>query len=130
MRTSKFTEEQILELLRRVRAGRPTAEVCRSTGVPEETVRQFEALYASDGADAPHVAELEAEVRRLEDVLHGISREVNDVRRAEAALRTASAYVALLQDVAVAANEAATPSEAMMTCLRLICEVSGWHVGH
>ncbi|CAN5834945.1 hypothetical protein BH23GEM7_BH23GEM7_00370 [soil metagenome] len=40
------------------------------------------------------------------------------------------ALVALLQVVAVAANEASTVEEALQTCLRVVCEHTGWEVGH
>jgi PAS domain S-box-containing protein len=62
--------------------------------------------------------------------LQGIGRDITERRQAEEALRRKSDYVALLQDVAVAANEAATTSQALQTCVEKVCETSGWEVGH
>jgi PAS domain S-box-containing protein len=41
-----------------------------------------------------------------------------------------AALVRLLQVVAVAANESAGVDEALATCLRAVCEHTGWPVGH
>lgn len=41
-----------------------------------------------------------------------------------------TAYIGLLKDIAVAANEAATPQNALETTLRSVCHVTGWPVGH
>jgi hypothetical protein len=40
------------------------------------------------------------------------------------------AYVRLLQNVATASNEAMTIEEASITCLKLICNHTGWPIGH
>ncbi len=48
----------------------------------------------------------------------------------EETVRTRTAELSLLQGVAVAANEAATPEEAARTALELVCRHTGWPVGH
>lgn len=56
--------------------------------------------------------------------------DISKRRQAEAALREQTASVALLQAVAVAANEAVTVEEAMRLCLERVCAHTGWPVGH
>ena len=48
----------------------------------------------------------------------------------EETVRVRTAELQLLQGVAVAANEAATPAEATGTALELVCRHTGWAVGH
>lgn len=40
------------------------------------------------------------------------------------------AYIDLLKDIAVAANSAATPQNALEAALRSVCNATGWPVGH
>ncbi|MBA3519675.1 MAG: GAF domain-containing protein [Rhizobiales bacterium] len=56
--------------------------------------------------------------------------DITNLKRAEIALRKQTAYVELLQAVAVAANEASTVDEAMRLCLERVCAHTGWPVGH
>jgi PAS domain S-box-containing protein len=49
---------------------------------------------------------------------------------AERALEREVAFVRLLQDVAVAANEAHTAEHALRTSIAEVCRVTGWPVGH
>ena len=47
-----------------------------------------------------------------------------------AATDASIAYVGLLKDIAVAANEAVTPQHALEVALRGVCRATGWPVGH
>src|SRR3989440_7817872 len=49
---------------------------------------------------------------------------------AERALEQEVAFVRLLQDVAVAANEAQTAEHALQTSIAGVCQMTGWPVGH
>src|SRR5207248_3141861 len=49
---------------------------------------------------------------------------------AERALEREVAFVRLLQDVAVAANQAQTAEHALQSSVAEVCRVSGWPVGH
>src|SRR5207248_10754200 len=49
---------------------------------------------------------------------------------AERALEQEVAFVQLLQDVAVAANQAQTAEHALQSSVAEVCRVSGWPVGH
>ncbi len=45
-------------------------------------------------------------------------------------LKKETAYVKLLQTVAIAANQAATFTEAVQICIDEVCDVTGWPIGH
>src|SRR3954451_13644610 len=60
----------------------------------------------------------------------GSRRGITERKRVRAALRERTASVALLQAVAVAANEAATAEQALGLCLGRVCAHAGWLVGH
>lgn len=53
-----------------------------------------------------------------------------NLRASQAALRQETAYVRLLCDVAMAANLATSIEEALRTTIDLICDATGWPLGH
>jgi putative transposase len=66
MKTSKFTDGQILSILKQSDAGTPVAELCREHGMSSATFYKWKAKYG--GMDASMMArlkELEAENMRL-----------------------------------------------------------------
>ncbi|HKA52360.1 MAG TPA: GAF domain-containing protein, partial [Candidatus Binatia bacterium] len=63
-------------------------------------------------------------------IQYRLMEELAARKRAEEALRRQTAFVTLLQEVAVAANEAKTIEEAMQFALGRICAHTGWPVGH
>jgi PAS domain S-box-containing protein len=56
--------------------------------------------------------------------------DITELKQAELALRQQTAFVELLQAVAVAANEALTVEQAMQFCLDRVCAHTAWSVGH
>lgn len=60
----------------------------------------------------------------------GVSTDVTQRVRAEENLRKQSNIVRLLQEVAVAANQAASVEDAMQFALERICRFTGWENGH
>ena len=58
------------------------------------------------------------------------AHDITDRVRSEAQLRQQTAFVKLLQSVAVASNQAATSGEALQICLNQVCEHTGWSIGH
>ena len=57
-------------------------------------------------------------------------RDITRRKIAESALQEQSALVQLLQDIAVASNQAASVEQAIQFSLERICEFTGWPVGH
>jgi putative transposase len=45
MRASRFTDEQIMQALRRVKDGTPAAQVCRTLGITETTFYRWRTRY-------------------------------------------------------------------------------------
>lgn len=70
MRPSRFTEEQIIGMLKEQEAGAPTADVCRKLGISSATVYNFKAKYGGlDVSDARLLKTLEDENARLKKLL-------------------------------------------------------------
>lgn len=69
MKRSKFTEEQIISILREQEAGAKTAELCRKHGMSEATFYAWKAKFGGmDVSDAKRLkvlAEENARVKRL-----------------------------------------------------------------
>jgi putative transposase len=70
MRKSKFTEEQIINILKSVEAGQKIADVCRSNGISEQTYHRWKAKYGGlDINEARRLKQLEQENRRLKQIV-------------------------------------------------------------
>jgi putative transposase len=70
MRKSRFSEEQIIGVLREQEIGATTAEVCRRHGISEQTFYRWKAKYGGMGpSDAQRLKSLEDENRRLKKLL-------------------------------------------------------------
>ena len=69
MRTSKFTEPQIIRLLKEAEAGKTVQEVCREHGVSRSTFYRWQARYAGmEVSELARLKELEKENRRLKQM--------------------------------------------------------------
>jgi len=70
MKRSRFTEEQIIGILREQEAGMATAEVCRRHGISSATFYKYKAKYGGmEVSDAKRLKGLEDENRRLKKLL-------------------------------------------------------------
>jgi len=66
MRRSRFSEEQIIGVLKAVESGRKVADVCREKGISDGTYFRWKAKYGGlDVTEARRLRELEEENRRL-----------------------------------------------------------------
>ena len=66
MKRSKFSEHQIIAILKAVEAGRTVNDVCREHEISEATYYQWKSKYGGmDASDLKRVKELEAENSRL-----------------------------------------------------------------
>ena len=70
MKRSRFSEEQIIAILREQEAGTPTAEVCRRHGVSTATFYKWKAKFAGMGvSEAKRLKALENENSKLKRML-------------------------------------------------------------
>ena len=70
MRKSKFSEEQIIAILREQESGMKTADVCRKHGISEATVYKYKAKFGGmDVSDARRLKALEDENAKLKKLL-------------------------------------------------------------
>ncbi|MGW8317646.1 MAG: GAF domain-containing protein [Candidatus Promineifilaceae bacterium] len=67
---------------------------------------------------------------RVEKRLALLKQQIAQRKQAEASLKRESDFLRLLQEVAVAANEADTAEEIYQTTVDKICRFTGWPVGH
>ena len=76
MRKSRFSEHQIVRILKEVEGGRRVKEVCREHGVSEATYYQWKSKYGGmEAADIRRLKELEEENRRLKQMYADLSLE-------------------------------------------------------
>ena len=70
MRRSRFSEEQIIGMIKEQEAGMPTAEVCRKHGISSASFYKYKAKFGGmNVSDARRLKALEDENARLKKLL-------------------------------------------------------------
>ncbi len=70
MRPSKFTEEQIVQAIRQVKAGTPAVDVCRKLGVTQTTFYRWRARYdVAATIELREMRELRVENQKLRNIV-------------------------------------------------------------
>ena len=70
MKRSRFSEEQIIAILKEQESGMPTADVCRQHGISSATFYKYKSKYGGlEVSDARRLKELESENAKLKRLL-------------------------------------------------------------
>lgn len=70
MRKSRYSEEQIIRVLQEVESGATVKEVCRESGIAENTLYRWRSKYGGmEASEARRLKELRLENRRLKSAL-------------------------------------------------------------
>jgi putative transposase len=83
MRKSRYSEEQIIGILKRVERGQPLADVCREAGISDATYYRWKAQYGGlEVNQLRRLRQLEDENRQLKQVVADLTldnRALKDV---------------------------------------------------
>ena len=83
MRKSRFSEEQIIGILKEHQAGMPVADLCRKHGISDATLYAWRSKYGGmEVSDARKLKTLEDENRRLKKLLAESMLDVATLREA------------------------------------------------
>lgn len=76
MRKSRFSETQIVRILKEVQGGRMVKDVCREHGISDATYYQWKSKYGGmEASDIQRLRELEDENRKLKQMYADMSLE-------------------------------------------------------
>ena len=74
MRKSKFTETQIVSMIKEAESGIPVLEICRKHGIGQSTFYKWRSKYGGmEASDVKRLKELEEENRKLKDMFATLS---------------------------------------------------------
>jgi putative transposase len=74
MRKSRYSEEQIIRVLRQVESGQKIRDVCREHGISEQTSHRWKSKYGGlEVSEARRLQQLETENRRLKKLVADLS---------------------------------------------------------
>ena len=76
MKKTRYTESQIVKVLKEVEAGRAAKDVCREYGISQGTYYNWRAKYGGmEASDVKRLKELEQENQRLKQMYANLSLE-------------------------------------------------------
>ena len=76
MKKSRFTETQIVGILKEAETGRPVKEICRKHGISDATYYNWKSKYGGlDASDLKRLKELEGEVAQYKRMYAELARE-------------------------------------------------------
>ncbi len=76
MRKSRFTESQIITILKAVEAGRTVKDVCREHGVSEVTYYNWKSKYSGmEASDIKRMKDMESELSQLKRMYADLALE-------------------------------------------------------
>ena len=76
MKKTRFTETQIVSIIKQQEAGQKTADLCREHGISEATFYNWKAKYGGmEVADVKKMKEMESELFRLKRMYADLSLE-------------------------------------------------------
>ena len=82
MKRSKFSDEQILAIVREGEAGRKVADLCRTHGITEQTYYRWKAKYGGlERNELQRLKQVEDENRRLK---HIVAEQTLDIQALKA----------------------------------------------
>ena len=81
MKKSRYTEEQIIAILKQHEAGVKTADLCREHGISDATFCNWKAKYGGlDVSEAQRLRQMEDENRRLKALVADLSLDKEALR--------------------------------------------------
>ncbi|VAX16404.1 diguanylate cyclase/phosphodiesterase (GGDEF & EAL domains) with PAS/PAC sensor(s) [hydrothermal vent metagenome] len=92
--------------------------------------REFDALRKSGEVFPVDVIVEKTSISEDHQLFTAAIRDITLYKRNQQSIIKKSELIQLLQDIAVASNEAPTIDEAMLTCLEKVCAHTGWEIGH
>ena len=76
MKKTRYTESQIVKVLKEVEAGRAAKDICREYGISQGTYYNWRAKYGGmEASDVKRLKELEQENQRLKQMYANLSLE-------------------------------------------------------